>query len=504
MKTYLFYYGTCFNQTFMGALLDQAIYLAHDKNNKVAFAYCGGIKSLCDFNRKGSRPVCSVCRYFTKKILKKYGIESISLNDYRINETKIVPGLLEYKNVDELLAKEYRRVQTGMAIMSSYISITRNMYPLIDEESKPFFDTHLTEEVALIDAFYCLVEEYKPDEIWGYNGRYESDRHMYDIPRALGINFNLIEDAVDKRNHSHRIIFENNLPHNIKMRIKLREYCWQHYKMSEEEKVALGKSFYEKRRHGVFSGDKKIYIKDQKEGEIPPMDSAKKNIAIMNSSEDEFSAVGVEWDKLKMFKSQYEGIVYLLENAPENIHFYLRIHPNLKDIPYSYHTRLLTLGEKFGNITVIPGNSSVSTYALMEHSDAIVVFGSTMGIESSYWGKTSILLGPSFYYYDGVAYTPKTKQELLDMLKDIPKPLYNDNIIKYGAYVLDVTPLYSDPHYLDWLTRYNSFLGLKYYHSNFLNLYISPHFTSFVMGCLRVIFGSFGKYKMPLKEDTTW
>lgn len=504
MKKYLFYYGTCFNQTFTGALLDQAIYLAQDKNNKVAFAYCGGIKSLCDFNRKGSKPVCSVCRYCTKRIIEKYGIDSLSLSDYRVNnEAKIVPGLLDYKHVDELLSKEYRGVQMGMAIMSSYISITRNMYPLIDGESKPFFDTHLVENIALIDAFYRMVEDYKPDEIWGYNGRYEGDRHVYDISRELGINFKLIEDVV-RNGHSHRLIYDNNLPHNIKMRIERREFCWQHYKMSEEEKRALGKSFYEKRRHGVFSGDKKIYITDQKEGEIPSMDPTKKNISIMNSSEDEFTAVGAEWDKLKMFKSQYEGIIYLLENAPENIHFYLRIHPNLKDIPYSYHTRLLTLGEKYENITVIPGNSSVSTYALMEHSDAIVVFGSTMGIESSYWGKTSILLGPSFYYYDGVAYTPQTRQELLDMLKVIPEPLYNDNIIKYGAYVLDLSPLHSEPHYLDWLTHNDSFLGIDYYHTRYFNLFVSAHFTAFAVGCLKVALGVFGKYKMPLKEDLNW
>ena len=63
MKKYLFYYGTCFNQTFLGALMDEAIHLAKDNNNKVLFAYCGGINEICDFNRQGSRPVCKICKY---------------------------------------------------------------------------------------------------------------------------------------------------------------------------------------------------------------------------------------------------------------------------------------------------------------------------------------------------------------------------------------------------------------------------------------------------------
>lgn len=504
MKKYLFYYGSCFNQSFMGALLDKAIFLAKDKNNKVVFAYCGGINTICDFNREGSRPVCSVCKIFTKKILKKYGIESISLINYfnKVPQENTL-NLLDYKNVDDFLAKEYRGVKIGMSIMSSYISITRNMYPLFDEESRPYFDAHLRQNVRLVDAFYSLIEEYRPDEIWGYNGRYECDRPVYDVSRELGINFKLIEDVVRDGN-SHRLVYDNNLPHNIKMRIARREYCWEHYNMAEEEKVALGKSFYEKRRHGVFSGDKKIYITDQNEGEIPPMDPNKKNISIMNSSEDEFTAVGAEWDRLKLFKNQYEGIVFLLENAPSDIHFFLRIHPNLKDIKYSYHTKLLTLGDKYSNVTVIPGNSSVSTYALMEHSDAIICFGSTMGIESSYWGKTSILLGPSFYYYDEVCYIPRSKKQLLELLDNLPAPLNNSNIVKYGAYVLDLGPLYDDAHFLDWSKRFHSFLGIMYYHSNYFDLLYSPKLTSFVIGCLRTLLNIFGNFKYPKEEDPNW
>ena len=504
MKTYLFYYGSCFNQGFLGALLDEAISLAKDKSNKVIFAYCGGVNEICDFNRQGSKPVCKVCQFFTKKIITKYGIDCVSLNKYSDTDNTLPDSsLLDYKNVDDFMAKEYRGVKIGMSIMSSYISITRNMYPLFNTESRPFFDAHLLQNVRFVDAFYSLVEDFKPDEIWGYNGRYECDRPVYDVSKSLGINFKLIEDIV-RNGVSHRIIYNNNLPHAILMRKNQRNYCWDNYKMSEEDKIALGKSFYEKRRHGFFSGDKKIYIKNQKEGEVPPMDSNKKNIAIMNSSEDEFTAVGNEWEQLKIFKTQYEGIVFLLENAPKNIHFYLRIHPNLKDIKYSYHTRLLTLENKYNNVTVIPGNSSVSTYALMEHSDAIVCFGSTMGIESSYWGKTSILLGPCFYYYDEVAYTPKSKEEVLKLLKDIPKPLYNDNIIKFGAFVLDMSPIYSDPHTLDWISHEKSFLGVDYYYTNYCNIIFSPHITAFIIGCLRVVLGKFKRYVYPLAEDKNW
>ena len=56
-------------------------------------------------------------------------------------------------------------------------------------------------------------------------------------------------------------------------------------------------------------------------------------------------------------------------------------------MPYKYHTDLLKLGEKYPNMTVIPGGSSLSTYALIDRADVVVVWGSTTGAEAVYHGK---------------------------------------------------------------------------------------------------------------------
>ena len=50
MKTYLFYFGSCFNMEFMGELLDEAVKLSKTDNNKVYFLACSGVNQLCGYN----------------------------------------------------------------------------------------------------------------------------------------------------------------------------------------------------------------------------------------------------------------------------------------------------------------------------------------------------------------------------------------------------------------------------------------------------------------------
>ncbi|MCS2656231.1 hypothetical protein NXV26_10165 [Bacteroides fragilis] len=153
-----------------------------------------------------------------------------------------------------------------------------------------------------------------------------------------------------------------------------------------------------KRRNGIIAGDK-VYIENQIKGKLPiDWDDTKRNIAIFNSSEDEFIAVDRDFDNLSLYKSQIDGIRGILEHYKENqtVHFYLRVHPNLKNVHYQYHLLLYDLSLKYPNITVIGADSDISTYDIMDNAEKVIVFGSTMGLESSYWGKPVILLSGQF------------------------------------------------------------------------------------------------------------
>jgi hypothetical protein len=481
----------------MGGLLDEAIELSKNKDNEVLFVYCGGQNELCLFNRGGSRALCKYCSHCTKKVLDIHNVKFASLKEYRIkgNDRKF-----NYTTAQELRAICYRGVNIGMSIMSGYISATRNLNPLIEIDSKKYFDAHLAQDVAMVDAVYNLIDVFKPDEVHSFNGRYEEVRAIWDICYTTGLKCKLYE-GTRVNGKWKKVIFEDHLPHDIKYNVERRDFVWDHYNMTKEEKIDLGKSFYERRRGGQYAGDK-IYIENQTKGKIPPIDDTKINIGIFNSSEDEFAAVGAEWDSLKLFPSQKDGIEYMLEHAGPKIHFYLRIHPNLKDIKYKYQTDLLKLEEKYSNVTVIPGSSDISTYDLLDHMNKIVCFWSTIGIESVYWKKPTVLVGPAMYVFDDICYRPADKEDLMIMLASDLQPKFNESVYRFGAYFLDKSPLLISDKNIDYQSTPKKFMGVAYHSTPFISYIINEKITSFIMGVGRCLLGSrlFNRFTVPVKE----
>lgn len=494
----LFYFYSCFNPTFMGGLLDDAIELAQNKDNEVLFVYCGGLNSMCFFNREGSKKLCDFCSYATHKVIEQYGIKTQPLTKYTSN-CKVEK--LQYNNAKELRSLTYRGVNVGLGFMSGFISATRNMNPLINNATKPFFDAHMDQMVRMVDSVYNLIESFGPDVIYTFNGRYEEVRAIFDISQVLGINC-IMTEAFPREGKWAKVQFENHLPHDIKYWVSRRDFSWDNYQMSEEEKIILGHSFYNNRRNGIYAGDK-IYTKDQVQGSLPNIDKSKINIGIMNSSEDEYAAVGADWDSLKFFPTQNEGIIWLLENADPNVHFFLRIHPNLKNIPYKFHTDLLKLEERFSNVTVIPGNSVISTYTLLDHMDKIVVFGSTMGIESVYWKVPTINLGPALYSYDNICYEPKNLDDLKQMLVDKLKPKYNEAVIKYGAFSMNQDPVIIPTRYLDFQSTTRKLFAIPYKTFPYINFLLGEKITGLFIAIMRQILGIkvFRRFNLPKEEE---
>lgn len=152
--------------------------------------------------------------------------------------------------------------------------------------------------------------------------------------------------------------------------------------------------------------------------------ASERNIVILNSSEDELYSISNEFEKRNLFFSQIEGIKFIGEfyKGQKNVRIYLRIHPNLKKINYRYHKDLYELSSSYQNLTIIPANAKVSTYSLIDGAEKIIVFGSTTGIEATYWGKPVINLATAFYDNLDVCYRPSSLDELKDLLANFVLP----------------------------------------------------------------------------------
>ena len=86
---------------------------------------------------------------------------------------------------------------------------------------------------------------------------------------------------------------------------------------------------------------------------------------------------------------------------------------------------------------VIIFSFALSSYSLMDVCEKVICFGSTMGVESCYWGKPSILIGHSTYENMDVCYVASSKEVLLSLIEKQLDPKDRIGALKYSYFLLD-------------------------------------------------------------------
>lgn len=420
----------------LGIQMETAIDYAN-QGHDVVFCYCKGVMSACSANPYGNSALCKICQLGVRQALKKLP-SNITVEGFETTE-ELHKDMRAFNSVAEIKAYKYKGVDVGYSVLSVYITKTRNPNPKVDVDFQKCISSLINEAENLVDASEGLIMRFKPEMIVFFNGRFFDTKPLYNLALKHKIEFVTTENIGGVRAESeYRIVkFVNNTPHDTHQTVINIQKSWEKSPKTNEEKTIIGKGFYEKRRNGIKAGDY-VYTSGQIKGKLPDSyDNKKKNIVIYCSSEDEYSSVSAQVDSYFLFKSQYDAIKYLADNIKDdNFHFFVRIHPNLKGMNLEYHLNLYKLQSE--RITVIAPEDPISSYALMDIAYNIVVFGSTIGAESLYWGKSVVLLGDADYYYWNSCSIPSNQEEFVDMVKT---PRIYDNAsemtIKYGYYFLE-------------------------------------------------------------------
>jgi capsule polysaccharide export protein KpsC/LpsZ len=76
------------------------------------------------------------------------------------------------------------------------------------------------------------------------------------------------------------------------------------------------------------------------------------------------------------------------------------------------------------NVKVLPPDTDVNTYELINQLDAGIVFNSTVGLEMSYWGTPTVVAGDSHYCDFGFTYDPASMEEYRECISRLPDLKY--------------------------------------------------------------------------------
>jgi hypothetical protein len=336
----------------------------------------------------------------------------------------------DFRSVEELKQYRYDGEGIGMGVASSLISIYRE-HRLDTMVHRKEVARELGTSVQVYETLKREFEEFKPDRLYIFNGRISNHLSAVLLCKRMGINYFTYEVAGTWNRY---LLRENSTSHSIPAMREEMEMLWA---VGGPEREKMAKEWFEKKRAGVDQGTMMSFTKRQAKGLLPEgYNPEKKNIAIFNSTLDEYTAVD-GWENRLYFPDETAGIRRILEafESDERYVFYLRAHPHMKNISRSRNSQLRDIGElasRFGNLRVIWPADSIDSYALIDACEKIITFGSTIGVESAYWGKPSILAGRATYEYFDCVYKPKSHEELVILLeKDLP-PLPADSALKFG------------------------------------------------------------------------
>ncbi len=399
-----------------------------DAGDKVILLYCNGDLTSCDVNKDHNPIICLKCiskRTNGLKLLnKKIIVKRLVGSGYNNTKEDFV------NKFNDLNSLYYENFDVGYGVSSSIISMTRNPTININEQNK-LIEKLIFSSILVYNAINDFLSKNDTDKLYIFSGRFCILRAALRACQKNNVDCYMHERG---SNHNKYSLTKNNLLHEIKPFQERMQLKWETYE--KENALIEAKKFYLARRDGEI-GNWYSFTKTQVKGKLPPgFDAKKMNLGIFVSSEDEFAAIGKEW-KNNLYESQLDGvrkIIRSIKNSKLNVHLYIRIHPNLKNVKKDIIAPWYELKNDF--VDIISPQSDISSYTLLDNCDKILTFGSTIGIEASFWDKPSILCGNSFYKGLGSTYEPENHKEVTELiLTSILKPLRKEGALKYGLYV---------------------------------------------------------------------
>jgi hypothetical protein len=400
-----------------------------DQGNEIFFLGCKkNLRTLCPELYR-NKSACDYCQSRYQNGLRK--ISKTNLKRIEWPDFQKTNFSFNITTIEELKVFKYKNVDIGMGILSTLISVLRE--PKIEfEKYKNYFEESITESIHLIDSFEILLEENHFDKVYLFNGRMALFRPIMRVLQNKKIDFYVHERAGTSTKFS---LTRKTYPHDLEE--KKVEVLETFDNSSDIHKIQKAKQWYIDRRNKVDQ-NWPSFVKDQEKSMLPlEFNQEKRKISIFISSEDEFECID-GWQN-PLFEDQNSAIEFIANHSSEDILFFVRIHPCLIGIN-NLQTQGLEKFRNYKNIVLINSDDKVDTYELMDKSEKIISFGSTMGIEASFWDKASISVGRSMYEHLGACYVPKGKQELLRLVEDPTLKsldqtgalLYSDWVVEHG------------------------------------------------------------------------
>jgi hypothetical protein len=289
-----------------------------------------------------------------------------------------------FETFDQLRSFEKENMKIGMAIGSELITLSKSATPKLKKYEK-FINLAMKTSKQITEVLDQEVKNYKERdlEIWICNGRPFHERMVVEFCRSRKIKHEFYEVILDEVNGEMRPILHPKSPHSrLDFQAEMVKFSENHF-----DRQRAMDWFNDRTKQNIFTKNQKTIFK---------FNSNKILISFFTSSDDELIAVSEEW--ISPWGNQINCANELLSlfGESDTHELIIRVHPNMLRKSEKDKKRWIVLKKTFPD-RVILWNQNIDSYSLMEQSAAVLVHGSTMGIEALYHEKPTGLLCHSRY-----------------------------------------------------------------------------------------------------------
>jgi hypothetical protein len=399
------------------------------QGDEVLVLRCDAAMPACDFNPGHNLSTCYSCvgRGRAGLDLLARPVQTRPMIALTARDREELKALdVNVATLDALRALTVEQLDLGYGALSTMVSILREPEPDLTIH-RDLVRRLLLASLAVYRSVQHHIDEFTPDIVYAWNGRFAPMRAAFRAAQSRSVTCTLHEVGSDLTRYARYV---DSMPHDADYLTARIKETWDAAKVDERE--AGGRAFFERRVVGT--DPYADFVRGQRTGLLPDdWLPTRHNIGIFLSSEDEFVAID---DKFRqtIYENQEEGVRRIATDllGRDDVRIYVRVHPNLGGLDNSQTRRVKGLSSP--NLTVIPADSEVSTYMLLNSSSVVLTFGSTTGVEATYWGRPSVLAGPALYQHLDVTYGANSHEEVLTCLtaKLDPKPL--ERALMFGYY----------------------------------------------------------------------
>jgi hypothetical protein len=371
---------------------------------EVVFSTCGGRLPVCDVAPVHVAPPmpCHSCREYATSAIGSAGFSAITLRelvDVRARAAAARARVGRLKSIGDCEAYTLHDLPVGRLVRISVAwFLSRGTLPDTPEALRAY-RTFLVSGSVVLEAFERLLERVEPDRIFLLNGSFFAERILLELARRRGISVTTYEKGfmIDTV-----VVAQDGFASDL----LVDEAAWQEAStrpldVAESQQIA---AYLEERR----SGGRTLanFWRDRVDEER----LVRTELNLLPGRPVIAMFCNITWDSAVQgkdiaYRSMGDWVVDVIGWAREHqeADLVIRVHP--AEVKLTNHPTLERMCEHINanahplpeNVRIVPPESSLSSYTLMELASVGMVYTSTVGIEMAVMGIPVIVAAETHY-----------------------------------------------------------------------------------------------------------